>query len=87
LAQPNSHALPGLFVGKDKFDKVVLFQRFADRIVYGTRTGFPRAWHIDVNDEELERESSFLRTTVYHRADAYIDATAITAVDRYSARC
>jgi DNA polymerase-3 subunit epsilon len=52
-----------------------------------TRTGFPRAWHIDVNDEELERESSFLRTTVYHRADAYIDATAITAVDRYSARC
>jgi DNA polymerase-3 subunit epsilon len=50
-------------------------------------TGFPRAWQIDVDDDGLETETQFLRSVIYRRADARIDATSVTAVDRYSDRC
>jgi DNA polymerase III subunit epsilon len=48
--------------------------------------GSPKAWHIDVDAEMLEKEREFLRREIY-RQNIEIDARQINAFDRYSNRC
>ena len=48
--------------------------------------GRPKAWHIDVDAEMLEKEREFLRREIY-RQNIEIDARQISAFDRYSNRC
>jgi DNA polymerase-3 subunit epsilon len=49
--------------------------------------GRPRAWFVDVAEDDLASETEFLRRDVYRRADALIDVQRVTAFDRYSNRC
>ena len=44
-----------------------------------------RSWHIDVDEDKLEAELSFLRKEIYQR-DIDIDHREITALDRFSDR-
>jgi hypothetical protein len=64
LTQPYSYALAGLPVGKNKFDKVFLFQRFADRIVHGApsrvRTSFRPGLDLDQGPRADVRKLSLL---------------------------
>lgn len=47
--------------------------------------GFPKAWHIDVDEALRDAELAFLRSEIYQR-DVDIIATRITAFERFSAR-
>lgn len=47
--------------------------------------GFPKAWHIDVDEALLEAEIEFLRAEIYQR-DVEIVVTRVTAYERFSAR-
>ena len=47
--------------------------------------GRPKSWWIDVPDDQLEAEKTFLRREIYGR-EADIPATRITAFDRFSER-
>ena len=49
----------------------------------GTRRG---AWCIEVTEETFETEREFLRSEIYRRSDAAIDARLLTAFERYSER-
>jgi DNA polymerase-3 subunit epsilon len=49
----------------------------------GTRRG---AWCIEVTEETFETERDFLRSEIYRRSDAAIDARLLTAFERYSER-
>jgi DNA polymerase III subunit epsilon len=44
------------------------------------------AWWTEVAEEDLETEQEFLRTNVYRRKDAVVDARLLTAFERYSKR-
>jgi DNA polymerase-3 subunit epsilon len=47
--------------------------------------GWPKSWHIDVEEDKLEAELDFLRKEIYqHRVD--LDYREITALDRFSNR-
>lgn len=48
-------------------------------------SGHPRAWYADVEENELEKELTYLRTEIYQR-DTEIVHRPITARDRYSSR-
>jgi DNA polymerase-3 subunit epsilon len=48
--------------------------------------GAPRAWFIDVLEEEREAELAFLKAEIYHR-DLEVRMKRITAYERYSERC
>jgi DNA polymerase-3 subunit epsilon len=48
--------------------------------------GRARAWNVDVADHALETELAFLRSEIYRRHDADIDARSISAFERYSCR-
>jgi DNA polymerase-3 subunit epsilon len=47
--------------------------------------GRPRSWHIDVEEDKLNAELTFLRSEVYQR-DVNLDCREITALDRFSNR-
>ena len=47
--------------------------------------GFPKAWHIDVDEGLREAEIEFLRAEIYQH-EAEIFATRITAYERFSSR-
>jgi DNA polymerase-3 subunit epsilon len=47
--------------------------------------GRPRSWHIDVEEDKLDAELTFLRKEVYQR-DVDLDCREITALDRFSNR-
>jgi DNA polymerase-3 subunit epsilon len=47
--------------------------------------GRPKAWNIDVSEDELNSELSFLKTEIYQR-EVDLHITTITAVDRFSDR-
>jgi DNA polymerase III subunit epsilon len=49
-------------------------------------TGRIRAWYVDVMDDELSVELTFLRTEIYGRDDVPIERRRIDAFDRYSGR-
>jgi DNA polymerase-3 subunit epsilon len=49
--------------------------------------GRPRAWFVDVPEEDFASETEFLRRDVYRRADTVIDVQRVTAFNRYSNRC
>jgi DNA polymerase III subunit epsilon len=49
--------------------------------------GGTRAWFVDVADDALEGERSFLLREIYRRDDVEIDARRLDAFDRYSDRC
>lgn len=49
--------------------------------------GHPRAWFVEVKEEELAAETIFLRSHVCQSHDTVIDARRVTAFDRYSVRC
>jgi DNA polymerase III subunit epsilon len=44
------------------------------------------AWYTEVSEEIFEAECDFLRTEIYRRRDAAIDARLLTAFERYSER-
>lgn len=44
------------------------------------------AWCTEVTEETFETERDFLRSEIYRRSDAAIDARLLTAFERYSAR-
>jgi DNA polymerase-3 subunit epsilon len=46
----------------------------------------PRAWHIDVDEAELEAELSYLRETIYGDPGFEPLVVRLTAVDRFSRR-
>ncbi|BAE50877.1 DNA polymerase III epsilon subunit and related 3'-5' exonuclease [Paramagnetospirillum magneticum AMB-1] len=48
--------------------------------------GRPRAWFIDVPEDQLQQEKDFLVQEIYQR-EVDIHAARITAVDRFSIRC
>lgn len=47
--------------------------------------GRPRSWHIDVEEDKLDAEMTFLRKEVYQR-DVDLNCREITALDRFSSR-
>lgn len=52
----------------------------------GDDNGMPRAWYIDVEDEQKEAELAFLRSEVYQR-EIELLVRRIDAYDRFSDRC
>lgn len=51
----------------------------------GDNNGFPRAWFIDVSEQDIQAEASFLQTKIYRR-DVKVSPVKITAYDRFSER-
>lgn len=51
----------------------------------GEENGRPRAWYIDVTDEQREAELAFLKKEIYQR-DIDLKPSRITAYERFSER-
>ncbi|WP_424945396.1 3'-5' exonuclease [Brucella anthropi] len=51
----------------------------------GEENGRPRAWHIDVTDEQRDAELAFLKREIYQR-DVDLKPSRITAYERFSER-
>jgi len=47
--------------------------------------GRPKSWWVEVSDDTSETELQYLRTEIYHRADADPATIHLTAVDRFKA--
>ena len=52
----------------------------------GEGAGTPRAWYIDVNEADRERELDFLKTEIY-RGEIDLLVRRVDAYDRFSDRC
>ncbi|WP_194391052.1 hypothetical protein [Bradyrhizobium sp. CCBAU 51765] len=48
--------------------------------------GRPKAWYVDITEDQLETESEFLRSEIYRQPDAEILSRRMTTYDRYSDR-